>query len=75
MHQALCGMEEGPAEAFWVRISRQANRGDIVVNVSYRLPYQEVDNFKQLKPGPWGYFVLQRFLPASNCGFVLHSAF
>lgn len=33
MHQALCGMEEGPAEAFWVRISRQANRGDIVVNV------------------------------------------
>lgn len=50
-------------------------RGDIIVSVWYRLPFQEVDNFRQLKPGPWGYLSLQRVLAASNCGFVLHSAF
>ena len=57
-------MDEEPAESLWVRISRQADMGD-VASVCRRRPDQEEvvaeATFRQLEeafmfvgPGPWG---------------------
>lgn len=32
------GMDDGPAESFWVRVKEQSSIGDIVTGACYRLP-------------------------------------
>lgn len=47
--ELFLGVDDEPIESLWIRIKRQTNLGNVVVDVSYRLPHHEEvdDNWKK----------------------------